>query len=352
MPKDDSSELIEVASPAPRRVWEAVLSDDEFALPEHSPRWMDAMVTHGYRDVSRAYRFADDSTYLVPLVRKSGFIGAAQSASSFPRGWGIGGLVGPHASAAKRQAILRDLEGLGSRQLNIRPDPASWAKWELPAHEANATLVPMRAHVIDLDGGADEVWMRMAKSARRGTRLAERAGVQIRSGNDPLLIEEFHRLHARSVERWAEHRRQPLPVARALANFRDPKSKLAAIAQRLGDDFAVTVAYFQGNAVFATVTTYGATAHDIRSAMDRELIGKSNAGDLVQWFTLKEACERGCRLYHLGESGNSANLSLTKEKYGAQPYEYAEMRLEKLPWTKWDRSARSVVKRILGTVDD
>ena len=63
------------------------------------------------------------------------------------------------------------------------------------------------------------------------------------------------------------------------------------------------------------------------------------------------ACELGCTAYHLGESGQSASLAQYKEKFGARPVDYAELRMERLPYTRTDQAARSAVKKVLGFRD-
>lgn len=347
-----SARMVEVVSPAPRKRWQEVLDHDRRALPEHSPRWIDALEESlPVADASRLYTFADGQEVVLPLVRKKGIGGTGGWLLSFPRGWGMGGLVGTHDADIAR-LVLDDLRRLGAQQISILPDPTRWQPWEAGSAGTSTTVIPRRSHVIDLDGGADAVWKRLTKSARRGTRIAERAGVEIRSGRDPSLVEEYYALQRLSVDRWAKMRGQPLSVARALAKHRDPGTHIHAMRRHLGDDFRTTVAYFEGHPVFAAVTTFGATAHDLKAAMDRERIAGSRAGDMVQWTTLEQACARGCTYYHLGESGDSANLALTKEKYSALPYGYGELRVERLPWTQWDRRARSWVKRSMGTVDD
>ena len=118
-----------------------------------------------------------------------------------------------------------------------------------------------------------------------------------------------------------------------------------------GKAFAVTLAYVEDQPAFGSITLLGQTAHDTRAAMDKERIGATCAGDLVQWRTIQLACDLGCTAYHLGESGASASLAQYKEKFGAEPVDYAELRLERLPYTHADQAARSAVKRVLGFRD-
>jgi hypothetical protein len=340
-----------VTSPVPRKKWESLMANDLGALPEQAPEWIDALVaTSRHRDASRLYSFADGSEVLLPLVERRGMAGVGGLLESYPHGWGMGGLIGAEADSSMTRAILQDLRSLGQQRIAIRPDPRRWAAWA-DAVDERVFCIPRRAHVVDLTGGEDAVWARMSKSARRGVRNAERLGVHIESGRSDALLRKYYSMFLLSVDRWANHQHEPRALAHARARYRDPLAKLQSMSEHLGDNLIVTLAYIDGKPATGSITLLAGTAHDTRSAMDRELVGSSGAGDLVQWTTLKLACERGCSAYHLGESGQSANLSLFKEKFGARPYDYAELRIDRLPWTRADLALRSAVKRVLGFRD-
>ena len=45
------------------------------------------------------------------------------------------------------------------------------------------------------------------------------------------------------------------------------------------------------------------------------------------------ACRDGCRYYQMGETGFGAGLAQFKAGFGAEPREYVEYRIERLPLT-------------------
>jgi hypothetical protein len=340
-----------VVSPVPRDKWRSMLAADPGALPDHAPEWIDAITSGGrYRDASRLYSFADGREFLLPLVQRRGLAGLGGWLQSYPPGWGVGGLVGDGVDEEATRAILHDLRGLRRQRIAIRPDPQRWHAWAGALDNAVLTI-PRRAHVIDLGGGAEAVWERFSKSARRGVRAAQRAEVHLESGHSGALLSEYYSLFILSVDRWADQQHEPRVLAHTRATARDPFGKLQSMAEHLGKDFVITLAYIDGKPAVGTITLFAGTAHDTRSAMDRDLVGTSGAGDLVQWTTLQQACERGCTSYHLGESGKSEALARYKEKFGARPYDYAELRLDRLPWTTLDSAVRAAVKRVLGFKD-
>jgi lipid II:glycine glycyltransferase (peptidoglycan interpeptide bridge formation enzyme) len=244
--------------------------------------------------------------------------------------------------------VLADLRRTRRQRVGLRPDPTRWTDWNAAvAGDRTVLTIPRRAHVIDLAGGAEHAFGRFSKSARRGTRVAERSGVRVEIDRTGALLEDYYRLYLLSIDRWAERQHEPRWLARFRARRRDPLSKLQAMAEHLGKAFVVAVAYVDDRPAFGSISLLGQTAHDTRAAMDRDLVDKTYAGDLVQWRMIELACELGCTAYHLGESGQSVSLAQFKEKFGAEPVDYAELRIERLPWTGTDRRLRSLVKKAL-----
>ena len=90
-----------------------------------------------------------------------------------------------------------------------------------------------------------------------------------------------------------------------------------------------------------------ANANYTRGAMDKEVAGPTRANYLLQQLAIEQACEAGCRHYHMGESGTSASMAQFKTRFGARPFPYAEYHLERLPLTAADHHLRTAVKRIL-----
>jgi hypothetical protein len=339
----------QVITPAPREEWRAALAGDDRALPEHAPEWIDALCADGrYTDASRYYVTDDGRAFVLPLVARRGPLGLGGWLQCFPPSWGIGGLVGADADADVLRAVIADLRRTRSQRIGLRPDPSRWADWDAAvAGDRTVLTIPRRAHVIDLTGGADQAFSQFSKSARRGTRVAEKSGVRVEIDRSGALLEDYYQLYLLSIDRWAERQHEPRALARFRASRRDPLSKLRAMSDHLGKSFVVALAYVDDRPAFGSITLLGQTAHDTRAAMDRDLVDKTYAGDLVQWRMIELACELGCTAYHLGESGQSTSLAQFKEKFGARPHDYAELRIERLPWTPTDQRLRSLVKKVL-----
>lgn len=340
-----------VTSPAPRDTWRTLLAGDPDALPDHDPGWLDAVCADGrFEDASRLYELADGRSVVLPLVRRRGAAGLGGWWASYPPAWGFGGLVGAGQDAELVRQVVDDLRRSGPARVWVRPDPVANAHWAAAAGP-RVTVLDRCAHVVDLTGGPEAVFARMRKSTRRGIRLAQRGGVRIEVDRTGRLLPVHHELYRRSVDRWAQRQHEPPALAHWRARRRDPLAKLEAMARHLGESFVLVVAYVDDRPAVSAITLLGRTAHDTRAAMDREVTGRSRAGELVQWESLRLACEHGCTRHHLGESGRSVPLSEFKEGFGAVAVPYAEYRVERLPFTRVDAALRRSAKQVLGFRD-
>jgi hypothetical protein len=347
-------ERLQVTTPAPREAWSEVLRSDPFALTTQSPGWVESMCAlGGYEDASRLYEREDGRRLVLPLCRRRGLGGARLAVqSSFGESWGMGGLLAPDGVTRDDvTAVLADLVARPALRTLIRPNPLLADAWQAAARPPVLEL-PRLAHVLDLAGGYEEVWSkRFSKSGRANVRKAERAGLVVEHGSGEEHVATFHRLLRTSIDRWAERQHEPLWMAHLRGHFRDPERKFQVLARTLGDAFSIWSALLDGRPVAALVVLRGTNAHATRLAMDVDTAGPSRASYLLHARAIQDACEAGCRHYHFGESGSSAQLAFFKTRFGAEAYPYAEYRLERLPLTAGDRLVRTAVKRAIRFTD-
>jgi hypothetical protein len=276
---------------------------------------------------------------VLPLLRRRGIV------SSLPEGLGMGGLVGaPRTSDAVAQ-VLQDLQGATPLSLRIRPNPLEADLWR-SARPERAVAVPRRAHVLDLSPGPDALWDQLHKSTRRSIRKAQKAELEIVCDTEGDLLDEFDHLYGLSVQRWAGNQNEPLLLARWRNRGRGSAGRLRTRA--VGSGFQLWVARVDGQPAAAIIVLVGSVAHYTKGAMDRELASPTRANHLLQWSAIEAAAAKGCPTYHMGDTGTSTSLARFKESFGAQPVDYEELRLERLPLTRADRHLRSAVKRVVG----
>jgi hypothetical protein len=333
-----------------RQEWADIVAGDPSALPEQTPEWTDAIcASAGYRDAARLYELSDGRRFVLPMVARRGPLGAGRQLWSFPPAWGIGGPVGAGLDAEAVTVIADDLLSIGAVRIGLRIDPLDHALWQ-HVQAPSLTRLPRRVHVIDLDPDLDRLLANTKSTTRRDIRRATRpqGGVEVRVGRAGELLDDHYHLFLESARRWSARQHEPLAMTLWRARRRDPIAKLQAMARHLGSRFVVVVGYCNGQPASSAIILLGATTRDTRGATDVELAGNTGVNSLVQWTAITVAAEYGSAVYNMGESGWSSGLSTFKERFGGRPVEYDELRFERLPITKVDRAARSLVKRAIG----
>jgi hypothetical protein len=306
----------------------------------------------GFEDASRVYEMSGGKQLVLPMVRRTCLPAALTIEESPPSSWGIGGLVADSTIHTEDvAAVFSDLSGRSVLRTTIRPNPRAGETWANAAPRG-VVAVPRLAHVLDLDGGFEQVWMKCFKSRTRNKiRKAEKSGLIVECDKTGKLVPVFYELFRKSIDRWARQQNEPPWLAHWRARHRDPLRKFQIIAQVLGEACHIWVAWLHGQPAAAILVLQGTNAHYTRGGMDKELAASTYANYLLQKLAIEDACRAGCRYYHMGESGSSVNLAHYKSRFGACAYSYAEYHLERFPITKVDTRLRGFVKRVIGFKD-
>ncbi|MGI9262627.1 MAG: GNAT family N-acetyltransferase [Woeseiaceae bacterium] len=337
---------VRITSPAPRDIWWQLVESDPFCFAYQTPTGIDAIcAAHDARDESRLYEFADGRRLLLPLYR-SRRTPTMLSALRTPK---IGGVLASHPlQTTDVRYILTDLAGLPYLRRIVRPTALQAEQWT-DADPPDAIRRECRSHVIELGNDFSEVWQKKFNAqARRAVRKAEKSVLQVEQGDAKTLLTPFYGLLERSIERWANERGEPLLLARWRARKSNSVNSLRNTFGTFGNTCRIWLASVDGEPAAAIVVLFGRNAHYTRGAMDKELAGPSRASFLLQKLAIEEACARGCRYYHMGETGTSESLARFKGHFGARLYQYPEYRFERLGLSKWEARLRTVVKALLG----
>jgi CelD/BcsL family acetyltransferase involved in cellulose biosynthesis len=336
---------VRVVRPAPRPVWEQVFASDPDAVATQSPAWIDSLsAARGCVDVSRLYEMPDGRRLVLPLAATVR-AGVRMSEESWPYGWGYGGLLAEGGAADREIAVvLADLARRPAVRAGVTPMPLQAARWDAAA-PARALRVPFTTRVIDLQDGFDAVWKHYRRSGRSRTRKAEKLGVEIHraSGADAApALAEFTRLYRGAVDKWARQRGQPLRIARLLAAMRDVPGQAAAVAARLGEHCVVWTATTGGQTLGVDVMLQSAGHHmSWLGAIDADL-ARSTAGTyLLQTRVIEDACARGVRYMHLGESDPNSGVDEFKAAFGSTPVPYSTLRFERVPLSRAEHGLRA-----------
>jgi CelD/BcsL family acetyltransferase involved in cellulose biosynthesis len=348
---------VRVVTPAPRDVWQQLLSADPGALPSQTPQWTDWLcLTRGFSDASRLYEFPDGRQLLLPLLARTA-AGVAVTEESMPYGFGYGGplVAGVRVTLTEARTVLADLALRPVLRAGLVPNPLAAGIFEETA-PPSTVRVPFLAHVLDLEGGFDQVWReRYRTDIRKNVRRASRQPLVIRQtagdGDAGDVVDTFAELNRRSVDRWAQQRGQPLWLARLVERRRDRTEQLSSAIPALGSMLTSWTAHLHGDPVAAYVLLHcGERAHAWMSAMDTELARRTDAGALLQSLAIEDACGTGARWFLMGEAAAGSGVAVFKERFGAEAVPYTALRFERLPLTSADRRLRAIAGRLTSAI--
>ncbi len=336
-----------VAEPATRDEW-AELVDASDPVHHQTPRWLDALlVAERGRDATRVYRAGDGRRLILPLVAQ-GPTPRLTRYRALPYGWGNPGLVAAAPLGADDVAtVFEDLETLGGVHIGVRTWLGDQDAWQSACPDRFESI-RHETHSVDISGGFDRYWdTTLSGSTRTKVRKAEKLGVEVTSGSAGARLSDFYSIYEDwTVERGAR-RGIPHAVAVALARRRNPLRKLDAVAAALGSDFVVWVASVDGTPVAANIQLFSGTHSTYWRGFDRRReAGRTRATYLLQSRMIEEACRRGCRWHHMGESGGVASLVQFKTTFGAEARTYREYYRERIPYMRAGQALDSVRRRI------
>ena len=316
---------------------------------------MSAVTASGRRrDVSRLYRFDDGVEVVVPIAASTRRFGVV-TAGAMPTHWGTGGLVSTGPVSPRNAAlVLSDLAGMNIGRLTIWPDARQHAVWEAGRSRITHTIVavPRRFHVLELTPGFDAITRTgFDKYTRRYLKRADEAGVTTTHDRTGRLIPEFFDVLQRAIPRWAGQQHEPVGIARFRAARRDPIEKFETICRHMGDQAVIGIARVDGRAVAAVLYLLGRNADIIWAPVDPDIGASVHAPTKLYAEAIRAACDAGCTHFSMGESGFAAGLDRFKRRLGARAVDYCSYRIEHLPLTPVEETAKRVVKRVIGFRD-
>ncbi|HEY3344209.1 MAG TPA: GNAT family N-acetyltransferase [Anaerolineaceae bacterium] len=340
---------LRVTSPAPRGVWNELLARDPHSLIFQTPDWTDLMCATGqYTDASRLYESANERRFLLPLVRRKSITPRLSTQGSLPRNWGLGGLVADsplHSDTVR--CVFDDLSHQAVLQTVITPSPLLAPVWESGRPEG-VLCNPRLTHILDLEGGFEEVWSgRFLSTTRTAIRKAERSNLDVEWDSTGKFLPVFFEIFMDWAVRRGRERHLPSWLVRWSNARRDPLERFELIARTLGEACRVYVARVNHEPVAATVfLIYGEHAFYYRGTSLREKANPVRANDMLQCVMIQAACQAGCRYYHMGESGGVESLMRFKTGFGAVAYSVSGYSIERLPLTNVSKGMEGILKRV------
>ncbi|MDX5563265.1 GNAT family N-acetyltransferase [Streptomyces sp. ID05-04B] len=341
---------VQITTPAPRGTWSKLADEDPATRITQTPVWLDCICATGpYRDASRLYEFEDGRRLLLPLVasrRRPLWLGEEES---WPGEWGIGGHLCPGGvGSTEARAVFDDLERRPANRVSVRFRPEEDDVWARTA-PASFRVQSQEIHVLNLEGGFRTVWeRRFHQGVRRGVRRAEKSDIDVEVDRTGRLVPVFYDLFEQSIVRWAEQQHEPLALARWRRKHVFPLRLLETVAARLGDSYAMWMAWHAGEPAAAIIVLrHNNHALFWRAAMNRELAHPTRANHLLHRLAIEDLCATGCRQYDFGGSLQGESLARFKESFGTDRSPSARYYRERLPLYAPDRGLRKAVRRAI-----
>ncbi|WP_435141542.1 GNAT family N-acetyltransferase [Pseudopelagicola sp. nBUS_19] len=346
--------LIETLRTVSSADWDRIYARDASASPSQSRRWADIITDSSrVKDCSRLYKFADGNEVVLPLFVNTTFPRILSVYRSPPPAWGFGGLISTAPLNSEHiRLVLEDCTKLPCAAVQIRPNPLQADAWFRAATGTAWEPLARNAHIIDLRGGFDDVWMHQFPGrTRTKIRKSRKSEVTVESGGCARLVEEFDILFRTSITRWAKKQNEVKWLAAFRGRLRDPEKKFKKMAHDAGGLLRVYIARIEEKPVAGIIVLLDGNGHYTRGAMDADLIGHSNANYLLQSVAIEDACALNCQHYNMGETGSSVALAKFKTRFGAVAVPYAEYRFERVPILSAEQKLRAVVKKLIGFQD-
>lgn len=162
-------------------------------------------------------------------------------------------------------------------------------------------------HGIDLDPGADDIWDRLAPSARRAVRKSRDAGIEVRPAESAEELRAFYELHLKTRKFKYRMLAQPFAFLESMwREFVEPRQGSLLLARQEGQIVAGVFFLEWKDRLY-----YKLNASNPRFAETRP-------NDALMWAGIEHGCRRGYQLMDLGLSDwGQDGLVRYKEKYSS-----------------------------------
>lgn len=174
-------------------------------------------------------------------------------------------------------------------------------------------------HVIDLTRGEAGVWKRMQGSARRNIRKAEKSGVEVMTADPGEHLETYLELATRLYTDQSKTLPNTAGFYRSILSGALARYTELVVAR--AEDRIISAAILM---VFKDRAFYLDGANDKR-------FGSLNGSAAVQWFLIRRAIERGCRLYDFVGS-DLPWIARFKAKFGGDLVPYSLFEKARPSW--------------------
>jgi CelD/BcsL family acetyltransferase involved in cellulose biosynthesis len=185
---------------------------------------------------------------------------------------------------------------------------------EAIARAMGGSVIEVPTLLLDIEPSAEAMWKKMDSRGRNMVRKAERAGVVVRrcEGTDDE-VSRYYRMLEGTFAKSSRRPAHPQGFYRALVRGLVPADRLLFVAAEAG-----------GRVLAMAVFVHDTEEMCFLSGTSLPDVAAYAPNNLLQWYAIRFAVERGLRVYDLGGTGTAA-VERFKRSVGARPHRYAKL---------------------------
>jgi hypothetical protein len=176
---------------------------------------------------------------------------------------------------------------------------------------------------------------------------AERSNVTVRVDTTGELLPVYYQIFMSWCARRGRERHLPAWFVQWSNRRRDPLDRFQRIIRHLDGAGRVYIAYHGEQPVAGAIfLVYNGHAIYLRGTNLREEAGPARANDYLQFLMIQDACEAGCRYYHMGTSAGVESLMAFKSGFGAEPTPVNHYSIERLPVARFSELRKNMLRQV------
>ena len=283
--------------------WNNIITKCSEATFFATPEWAEIVNrSYGLKIATLLFIFEDGQEVLLPLMKIRGGrrykLFRVYNYLSVPF-HNYGGLFSAQPiSKDKAEQIFNYLKKTFTPSVIICPNPLSQG----PCPEQYKTQGYF-THLLDLTGGFDQFWKQYED--RDQARKARKANIQILMAKDLEDYKNYYEMYLDSARRWGLNNLQPWVLYKNLCLMSNDYMKLWLAKLDNQIIAGIILGYFNQNVIY-----WGAAFYH-KSQQYRP-------NNLLHTEAIKDACEKGYKVYDFLPSGGNKGVEKFKESFGAK----------------------------------
>ncbi|HDN01440.1 MAG TPA: GNAT family N-acetyltransferase [Candidatus Bathyarchaeota archaeon] len=284
-------------------VWQEIVDRCEYATFFHTPAWARILVETypRYRIATKLFLFDDGTRIILPLIELKACKGILRSYISMPFGVYGGIISDDKINAQKIKRVFEYVSQYKFTHVRIFGNP--YYDYKLPD---KYQVRDYFTQLLRIEQGFEFIWRNYKYSVRKQVKKAERNGVYVKLAGSLEEYKEYFKIYQLALERWGEKAtsRYEFDLFKKVYEIAGEKAKLWLVCHQ--------------KIVGGTLVFYH-NWHSVEwhAAFDSNYFKLGIRNFLVNEI-IKDAIQRGFKIYDFNPSGGHEGVVRFKESFGAE----------------------------------